>query len=119
MRQAASRAAFSQTSTGSPQRDAAVRQQAREGIAGEIGVLAFADIRHRVEPSEDVVDEAGMTHDETAIWQAFEEMPHQLAEIGRLREIIGAGEAGIEAEARAAGTAAELRAEDIEHHGFG
>src|SRR5205814_4267822 len=37
------------------------------------------------------------------------------AEIGRPREVIGAGEAGIEAKACLAGAAAELRAQDVEH----
>src|SRR5258706_9974628 len=94
-------------------------QQARELLAAEISVFVLAMGGKRVEADQGVVDEAGMTHDETALRQPLEKLPHQGAEIRSLREIVGAGESGIERDVRPRGAAAKLRAQDVENQGFG
>src|SRR5712675_1316346 len=81
-------------------------QQALEILTPEKSIFVFARVGERIEANKDFVDEAGMTHDETAIRQSIEKLSHQRAEIRGLRKIIGAGESGIERDigARSAAT---------------
>src|ERR1700674_5204255 len=94
-------------------------QQAWKILAPDKSVFAFALGRQRVETDKGFVDEAGMTHDEAAFRQSIEELLHQRTEIGRLRKIIGAGEAGIERDACARRAAAKLRAQHVEKQRLG
>src|SRR6202012_5884214 len=94
-------------------------QQRRKMLAREKRIFAFALGRQRVEADQDVVDESGMTHHETALRQLLEKPAHQRAEIRFLRKIIGAGESGIERDAGAGGTLAKLRAQYIEDQRLG
>src|SRR6266699_3228582 len=89
-------------------------QQAREMLAPEKGVFMFALDRQRVEADQGFVNESRMTHDEAMFRQPVEKLPHQHAEIGLPREIIGAGESGIEGDIGARGPAAKLRAQNVE-----
>src|SRR3984893_13031231 len=94
-------------------------QQARELLAPEKSVLVLAMGCKRIEADQGIVDEAGMAHDETALRQPIEKLPHQGAEIRSLREIVSAGESGIERDVRPRGAAAELRAQDVENQRLG
>ena len=88
-------------------------------LAAEKSVFMFALGRERIEADQDIVDEAGMTHDEAAFRQPIEKLLHQRAEVRRLIKIIGAGESGIERNTRARGAAAKLCAQDVENQSFG
>ncbi len=61
-------------------------------LAAEKSVFMFALEGQRIEADQGVVDEAGMAHDETALRQILEKLPHQVTEIGLPGKIIGAGE---------------------------
>src|SRR6266404_3965231 len=88
-------------------------------LACEKRVLAFALGGQGIEADKRVIDKAGMTHDETALRQAIEELPHQRAEIRLPGEVIGAGEGGVERDVRARSLLAKLRTEDVEHQRLG
>src|ERR1700693_155983 len=94
-------------------------QQARELLAREKSVFVLAMGCKRIQADQGIVDEAGMAHDETALRQPIEKLPHQGAEIRSLREIVSAGESGIERDVRPRGAAAELRAQDVENQRLG
>src|ERR1700687_1821891 len=89
-------------------------QQVREMLAAEESVFMFALDGQRVEADQGLVDEPRVTHDEAALRQPIEKLSHQDAEIGLSRKIIGAGESRIECDIGAQGTAAKLRAQDVE-----
>ena len=76
-------------------------------------------VRQRIEADQGFVDEPGMTHDEAAFRQSVEKLLHQRAEIGLPGKIIGAGEGRIEGDTGACGTAAKLRAQNIEKQRLG
>src|ERR1700704_3257920 len=88
-------------------------------LAAEKSVFVFALAGERIEADKGFIDETGMTHDETALGQPIEKLPHQRAEIGLLRKIIGAGESGIEGDSGARGARPKLRAQDVEKQRLG
>ena len=79
-------------------------------LTSQKSVFVFALVGEGIEADEGFVDEAGMTHDETAFRQPIEKLSHQRAEIGGLRKILGAGESGIECDIGARGARTKLRA---------
>ena len=88
-------------------------------LASEKGVFAFARCRQRVEADEGIVHEAGVTHDDTILRQPLEKLPHQTAEIAQSREVVDAGESGIECDVGARCPASELRAQGVENQSLG
>ena len=88
-------------------------------LTPEKGVFVFALGRKRIQAGKGFVDESGMTHDDTAVWQPIKKLLHQPAEIALSGKIIGAGEAGIECELGARGAAAKLYAETVEKQRLG
>src|SRR5664279_5791914 len=85
------------------------RQQPRKILAAEKSVLVFALRRERIEAEKGFVDEAGMAHNETTLWQPVEKLPHQRTEIPLLRPVVGAGESRVECDIGAFGPASKLR----------
>src|SRR5216684_8791154 len=88
-------------------------------LTGEKSVFALALLSQRIEAYKGFVDEAGMTHDKTALRQPSEKFSHQRAVIGLLRKIISAGESGIEGDIGPRGSGAKLRAQDIQKQRLG
>src|ERR1700716_4570305 len=98
----------------SAQRNFISGQKLREMLAGKKSVFMFALGRKRVEANQGFIDEAGMTHDETALRQPIQKLSHQGAEIGLSGKIISAGESGIEGDAGGRGAGAKLSAQEVE-----
>ena len=88
-------------------------------LATEKSVFAFARCRQRVEADEGIIHEAGVTHDDTILRQPIEKLPHQTAEIVQSREIVDAGESGIEYDVGARCSPLELRAQGVENQCLG
>ena len=77
-----------------------------EAIPGQEFVFPLALVGEGIEREQDFIDEAGGGHDQTIIRQTVQKSLHQYGEV-RLRQVIGAGEGRIEADAGARGMAAK------------
>ncbi len=61
-------------------------------LPAEKCVFAFALVRQRIEADKDLIHQPRVTHDDTGLGQAIEELLHQRPEIGMAGKIIGTGE---------------------------
>src|SRR5581483_7510784 len=97
----------------------ALRQHADKIVAEQIGVFAFTQRRHRVEPDQFVVDLAGVAHDQAAIGEAVEKLRKQFLEHRARLERISAGESGIGAYAVVLRETAKAAAQRVKNIAFG
>ena len=83
-------------SESSRQRDAVSSEQSGKLVPREIRVFAFAPGREGIKAAQEVVDKAGMAHDQPIGRKAVEKIGHQPGEVRLCCEIIGAGKGGVE-----------------------